>query len=75
MELGDTLDLVGERPKVNKDDLNICDSSNGRMVASLIVLVKSRGRSYIKANNCWVKMKDYDVLLECSKDDIKAVEA
>ena len=53
MELGDTLDLLGEGTKVNKDDLSICGSPNGRMGASLIVLSKSRGRSYIKAKDCW----------------------
>lgn len=63
MELSDTLELVGEGVKVNKDDLNICNSSNGRMVASLEGLSESRGRCYIKAKDCWVKMKDH-ILLE-----------
>lgn len=65
MELGDTLGLVGEGAKVNKDDLSIGDSSDGRTVTSLTVLGKARGRSYINAKDCWVKMKDYDVLSEC----------
>lgn len=66
MEPGDTLDVVGEGAKVNKDDLNVCDQSNERTVASLIVLGKSRRRSYIKAKDCWVEVKDYDILLGCS---------
>lgn len=64
MELSDTLDLVGGGVKVNKDDLSICNSSNGRTVASLKGLSESRGRCYIKAKDCWVKMKD-QILLEC----------
>lgn len=44
------------------------------MAASLIVLEKSGGTSYMKAGDCWVKMKHCDVLWNVSQNDIKAGE-